>query len=68
MCNVQYANVQMCKSSSVVRVQWRVCWHSTVCLLPSQRVTARQEEEDKEDFEQFKEEDKGRRTLKNIKF
>ena len=41
-----------------------VCWHSTVCLLPSERVTGRQEEEDREGFEKWKvdkedKEDKG---------
>ena len=34
-----------------------MCWHSTVCLLPSERVTGRQEEEDKEEFEKWKEVD-----------
>ena len=36
-----------------LKVQCGGCWHSPVCLLPSQRVTARQEEEEKEEFKKY---------------
>ena len=35
-----------------LKVQCGGCWHSPVCLLPSQRVTARQEEEEKGEVEE----------------